>query len=540
MPSQTFNFTGGPQTFVVPSWVSFLTVQIAGAQGQDSAFGFGLGGNGGSVTATIPVVPNSTLTVVIGGRNGFNGGGLASAPAGDARAAGGGGGRSDIAGPGGLGPANLMISAGGGGGAGGSHGVSPGGVGGNGGGGGGTTAIAGQRGPDGGTGNFGGFGGGGGTPSAGGAGGAGNTVAWATLGAGTAGGGSTGGTGGPGATGGSTNGSPGGGGGGGAFAGGGGGGGAAAPNGNTGGGGGGGASKIYDPSSAINVQHLASSRIGDGFATLTWGSPQDTAPISLTPVSGAIVTTNTPTLGATIVAQGVARQRVQWQLATSSDFVSNLKIITEPTTDLKVSGVATEDVPLASKLFQGSWYMRALTLDEGGTASPFSVVQQFTVAHAPAASPQSPSSGQTVAYSALGLTISWLFSDPSPDDSQSAYQVVVVDAATNASVADTGKVLSLTKTANVVIPTAYKNATLSWRVRVWDQDNVAGNYTNPTTFSVGDAPAVTVATMTTVATSSPTITFTFTPVVAPLATYRVTITKDSDSSLVYDSGWVSP
>jgi hypothetical protein len=391
---------------------------------------------------------------------------------------------------------------------------------------------------------IGGVGGTGGTNATGGAGGA--TAPGGAQG-GFSGTSTNGGAGGAG-EGGSSDGAGGGGGGGGWGGGGGGGGGAAYPDAMSGGGGGGGASYVYvsngnesNPQNmATNIAHTPGARLGDGYVRLVWGAAQSTAPSVLTPSAGSTVTTNTPTLGLSLPNSGTARQRAEWQLSTSSDFATNLRVITEPVADLKASGFTTEVVPLASKLFQTTWYMRGRTLDESDPPipSPWSAVQQFTVSHAPSATPVSPSAGSTLAWSAFGSTISWNFSDPSPDDSQSAYQVVVTDAATGASVADTGKVASLARTANVVIPSSKKNAQLSWRVRVWDTDNVVGNYSTATIFTVADAPTVTVTTMTTVTTSSPLISFNFTPVVAPLATYRVTITRDSDNALIHDSGWV--
>lgn len=516
MPEQVFNYTGANQTFVVPTWVSMLTVEMCGAQGGNTPWV--QGGQGGMVQCSMPVTPGETLVLVAGGQNGFNGGGAAGiVNAGLASAvAGNGGGKSTIYRGLALWPSDVRAVAGGGGGAGGSSVIDA-----YGGLGGGLTGVAGSKSTLSGS----GFGGGGGTPSAGGAAGSGGNV-------GTAGVAQTGGNGGP--AGGWLAG-PGGGGGGGWY--GGGGGGGPSADFSTGGGGGGGSS--YTASDLSFVTHSQGIRPGNGYIKLFWGGAQTTAPTNVTPGSGSIVDTNTPTLGATIVAEGTSRQRVEWHISTSSDFLNNLRIIAEPTSDLKVSGATTEPVPLASKLSQGAWYIRARTLDEGGAPSPYSSTQQFTVAHAPSASPVSPSSGQTIAWSANGLSLSWLFSDPSPDDSQLAYQVIVTNTATGSSVADTGKTPSLSKIATVSIPDTSKNAVLSWRVRVWDQDDIAGNYTNPVVFTVGDAPGIVVATMTTVATSSPTIAFTFTPIGAPLATYRVTITRDSDSSQVYDSGWVS-
>jgi hypothetical protein len=69
--SQTFQYTGGNQTFQVPSHVMEITVTSEGA-GTPSA-------RGGLVKATIGVRPGNVLTIVVGGashgyRGGFNGG----------------------------------------------------------------------------------------------------------------------------------------------------------------------------------------------------------------------------------------------------------------------------------------------------------------------------------------------------------------------------------------------------------------------------------------------------------------------------------
>lgn len=112
--SQTFNFTGSTQTFVVPSGVSSLTIETWGAQGganwvSNTNFG---GYNKGTFTVT----PSQTLQVNVGGQptttlGGFNGGG-----SGDG-AGKGGGGATDIR----VSPYSLndrIIVSGGGGGAG--------------------------------------------------------------------------------------------------------------------------------------------------------------------------------------------------------------------------------------------------------------------------------------------------------------------------------------------------------------------------------------------------------------------------------------
>jgi hypothetical protein len=233
--TQTFDFTGGAQTFVVPDGVTRITIDASGAAGGRGNL-LATGGAGGRVTATIPVTAGETLTIrvggsggdggVTGGAGGFNGGGAGSAAGGNS--GGGGGGASDVSRG-----ATLLVIAGAGGGGFGRAFASP-----SGGNGGGTTGAAGV--------SSGGGGGGGGTQAAGGAGGA---IGGANGSAGT-GGAAAG---------------DGGGGGAGLF--GGGGGGASAVL-SPGGGGGGGSS--FAAAGATNVAHTQGARSGNGQVSITW------------------------------------------------------------------------------------------------------------------------------------------------------------------------------------------------------------------------------------------------------------------------------
>lgn len=65
--SQTFNYTGGIQTFVIPSCGTTLTVDAYGAQGGDSFNHHNsVGGKGGRVQATVTVQSGATLYVTVG------------------------------------------------------------------------------------------------------------------------------------------------------------------------------------------------------------------------------------------------------------------------------------------------------------------------------------------------------------------------------------------------------------------------------------------------------------------------------------------
>lgn len=113
--SQTFNFTGSAQTFVVPACVTSLQVDVRGAQGGQGSSGNGAGGLGGRVQTTMTVTPGETLFVYVGGtpnpivNAGWNGGGSGVGTGA------GGGGASDLR-RGGQGLNDRIVVAGGGGG----------------------------------------------------------------------------------------------------------------------------------------------------------------------------------------------------------------------------------------------------------------------------------------------------------------------------------------------------------------------------------------------------------------------------------------
>jgi RHS repeat-associated protein len=135
--SQTYNYTGGAQSWTVPVGATSVTAEAWGAAGgysvsvSNQTYWGGSGGLGGYAKATLAVTPGESLQVNVGGKGGdgcfnaagctggvggFNGGGSAEGTAGY-RAGGGGGGGSDIR-RGGTSLGNRVLVAGGGGGGG--------------------------------------------------------------------------------------------------------------------------------------------------------------------------------------------------------------------------------------------------------------------------------------------------------------------------------------------------------------------------------------------------------------------------------------
>ncbi len=176
--SQTFHYTGKGQQFRVPAGVHKITVEAWGAAGGASDIA---GGNGGRVSAIIPVTPGEKLLVFVGGagsgaHGGFGGGADGGTsdhyPKGCQNdcAGGGGGGASDIRLDGSALSDRIFVAGGGGGAGGDDYSYTSSGSSGDGPiGGGGGRLIGGGGKPA----RFGAHGGGGGTQSKGGRGGAG-------------------------------------------------------------------------------------------------------------------------------------------------------------------------------------------------------------------------------------------------------------------------------------------------------------------------------------------------------------------------------
>ncbi len=320
--SQTFNFTGGMQTFTVPACITSITVDVRGAQGansNDKLLTNAIGGQGGRVVGVLAVTPGQVYNIFVGGvgnisgAGGYNGGGIGGTSSAGSSCFGGpaagGGGASDIR-FGGIALGNRIVVAGGGGGSGRDYcngTCQPCGCGGSGGSGGLLTGVNGYAANNcgfnyPGTNVNGGFGG---SQVAGGNGGPGDGAGFA----GTAGVLGTGGNG--------ANGSydVAGGGGGGGYYGGGGGGGASSGSGVGGGGGGGGSSFIGPLTSAVTSSSI---QLGNGVVTISY----------LSTASVAIVASNTTVCAGTPVTL-TANGTLTYTWSTGSNATN---IVVTPTT----------------------------------------------------------------------------------------------------------------------------------------------------------------------------------------------------------------
>lgn len=291
--------------------------------------------------------------------------------------------------------------------------------------------------------------------------------------------------------------------------------------------------------------YLRARSVGNDGTTSAWTATQSftlsmaapPTPTAVTPTAGATITTSQPTLGATLSAASESRTvKARWQMAQDSGFTVGVRTVTEDDADLRTSGATTEATPTGSKISQGTWYVRAAAVDQYGQVGSYSAGQSFTVTHLPTAAVQSPTSDAYYTY-ATNTVFSWTFSDPYAGDTQTAVEIIVERNDTGAVVYDSNKVTQTALTLSVPSASLLKDVKLRWKVRVWDSDNVAGNYSPYGLFTLSDLPIVTVTAPTgaAVASGNPTVTYTLDAPTTQIKR-RIVFRKTSDNSIVHDSG----
>lgn len=274
------------------------------------------------------------------------------------------------------------------------------------------------------------------------------------------------------------------------------------------------------------------------------------APLSVTPAAGSTTASSLPGLTASAdigVKYPQSSYKVVWQFATDAIFTTNLKEYEQPNSKYvavvgtDVAGVVvpvSDSLPSNLSLPQGVWYVRAALEDGVGKRGTWSAAQSFTVAHPPAAANLSPAQDAWRAYGSGSVTFTWSFTDPSADDYQTAFQILVTRASDGATVLDTGKVVSTASSYSGAIGSAYKDTQLKWQIKLWDRDNVAGAYSPTVTFYTGDAATASITTPAnnaTVTSSNPAVTLTGTcPTGRTVKLYRISLMQGT--TLLWDSG----
>lgn len=267
---------------------------------------------------------------------------------------------------------------------------------------------------------------------------------------------------------------------------------------------------------------------------------------------------NTPTMMAKMQHNNLycnVLGKFQWQWATDSGFTTNVKTITE--NDSKFQSYSSTDgsnrpirigtmvVPDAEKFTQsGTWYGRVRMLDDLGFWSNWSDTEIILLSHPPTALNSSPVDGAISLWGTGDTRFAWRFSDTEPTDVQSAYRVIVTRVDTGVGVADTGKVTSSSQSTTIDLSSTLIGVPLQWTVQLWDMFDTAGTVSNPSLFTMYEAPIPVItspADGATINTGLPTISWTFNATGGRVQrAYRVRIynVDVSPALQVADTGWI--
>jgi hypothetical protein len=302
------------------------------------------------------------------------------------------------------------------------------------------------------------------------------------------------------------------------------------------------------PSGMLHTTHKDTTVVALGqaaYSQFTISPAPPNVPTTVIPASGATVTTDIPTLGCFLPGSPISGVQVsaEWQLATDAGFTSNVRTVTESTLDRILSGTATEpSVAGASELFQGTWFIRARARDSLFNNSAYSAAHTFTVTHPPTTTNFAPAGQVTRPFGGSGTTtFSWTFSDTSPTDTQTAFQILVERDSDGFLIYDSGKQTSTANSFSTNLAATYKDTLLRWRIRAWDSDDVAGAYSANQQFFIRDAGTATMtspATGGTVNNPTPTLGWSFSATAGRTqSAFRLTISRLG--VVIVESGWVS-
>jgi hypothetical protein len=134
----------------------------------------------------------------------------------------------------------------------------------------------------------------------------------------------------------------------------------------------------------------------------------------------------------------------------------------------------------------------------------------------------------------------WTFNDPNPGDTQSAFQLLIINSS-GVTVHDTGKVVSTVSQRSVAGGTLTNGQSYTWRVRTYDALDVVGPYSTDGSFVTSVSGTLDIITP---ATDNPAGVITKDNLVAWTVTgatqtqYRVVVRVNATNALLVDTGWV--
>lgn len=244
-----------------------------------------------------------------------------------------------------------------------------------------------------------------------------------------------------------------------------------------------------------------------------------------------------------------------WQIARDDAFTVDVRTLRDPSAQYESFSspegltsssrninyqMTTSDAPL----YSGNWSVRARMEDDMGSVGPWSSTENFSVYHPPVSFPTSPGGGMTLNYGTGDVTFTWRFTDPEVSNTQSAYQIIVEQLDTGAIVTDTGKVVSSATSVVINLSATLVDVPLQWRIRLWDNDDINGAYSDPLLFTVANPPTVAIVAPTqgqVVTTALPVFQWAFSAGGARTQrAFRITVYDDTTepSEVVAESGWL--
>lgn len=182
--------------------------------------------------------------------------------------------------------------------------------------------------------------------------------------------------------------------------------------------------------------------------------------------------------------------------------------------------------------------VRIATETSGGTQSTVLLTDQLNVA------PNAPVLTAEPNFDATTEQIlEWTFSDPNPGDSQSAYELEIVNATGGSNVVDTGKVTAATAEQHTLAASTLSNgSTWNWRVRTWDSQDEVGPFSGYGSFQTSSSGTVDITDPATdnvdgINTSDYTITWSVSGTTQ--VDYRVKLIRVLDEVTIIDTDWVT-
>ena len=210
---------------------------------------------------------------------------------------------------------------------------------------------------------------------------------------------------------------------------------------------------------------------------------------------------------------------------------------TEVAADVGSAGSTVTSLRVARGYATGDVVLVHLALDTSGTPSSQLVVDSLNKA------PTMPTLTPKVNFDADDdADFEWTFNDPNSSDTQSAYQLQIVDVSDGSVDVDTGKVTSGTESYTLSGSTIANEGSYQWRVRTYDSDDQVSPWSTYGTFQTSASGTVTV---TDPASDNPAGVITNDYAVAwsvagtTQADYRVVVTRTDTSAELLDTDWVT-